>query len=178
MDHRLHLCVLTTFVNSEAHSGACYRAAGWDETGRTQGRGWRAPKIRVKGETPVSPKLVFVRTIDPDFRRLLGLPDLQWCTAPAWCRKGALSLHDGLFEGVTAFFARELEASPLGNGKRNRRAAATLGMLYDMTPAVISKAGAARGRRPRERTGSAKRRTNGSPWRTSWRATSNAPAGA
>ena len=137
MDHRLHLCVLTTFVDSEAHSGACYRAAGWDETGKTQGRGWRGPKIRAKGETPVSPKLVFVRTIDPDFRKRLGLPDLQWCTAPAWYRKGALSLHDGLSGGVQAFFERELEASPLGKGKRNRRAATTLGMLYDMPPAVI-----------------------------------------
>ncbi len=141
MDHRLHLCVLTTFVDSEAHSGACYRAAGWDEIGKTQGRGWRGPKIRAKGETPVSPKLVFVRTIDPDFRKRLGLPDLQWCTAPAWYRKGALSLHDGLSGGVQAFFERELEASPLGKGKRNRRAATTLGMLYDMPPAVISKAG-------------------------------------
>ncbi|MFH1465177.1 MAG: Druantia anti-phage system protein DruA [Pseudomonadota bacterium] len=64
--------LLETFVDPAQHSGACYRAAGWEVLGETTGQG-----LRLRGHTyRTRPKLVLVRPLVRDFRaRLLSDPE-------------------------------------------------------------------------------------------------------
>lgn len=65
--------LLETFVQ-EPYRGTCYRAAGWIDLGRTQGRGKKGP--HPKGEqTPVPLKHVWVYPLVSDFRSALCLEE-------------------------------------------------------------------------------------------------------
>ncbi|MCP4390704.1 MAG: DUF4338 domain-containing protein, partial [Gammaproteobacteria bacterium] len=47
--------------------GSCYRAAGWTCLGHTSGRGLRRAGKRYR----TTPKLIFTKPLQADFRRLL-----------------------------------------------------------------------------------------------------------
>jgi hypothetical protein len=62
--------LLETFVDPAHYRGSCYRAAGWHDLGETSGRGLARP-----GQTYRStPKLIFAKPLQADFRRLLVSP--------------------------------------------------------------------------------------------------------
>ena len=67
--HPVHL--LETFVDASYYQGTCYLAAGWQNIGKTCGRGCRAGKQATK-----SIKDILVRPLVPNFKKLL-------CHAPA-----------------------------------------------------------------------------------------------
>jgi hypothetical protein len=62
--------LLETFVDPAHYSGSCYRAAGWNELGQTSGRGLARPGHTYRS----TPKLIFVKPLQADFRRLLVSP--------------------------------------------------------------------------------------------------------
>jgi len=56
--------LLETFVDPVLYRGTCYRAAGWQELGRTTGEGLRRP-----GKTyTTAPQLLFVKPLEKNFR--------------------------------------------------------------------------------------------------------------
>ncbi len=59
--------LLETFVDPARFRGTCYRAAGWQLLGRTTGEGLVRPKRQYR----TTPKLIFVKPLQADFRRLL-----------------------------------------------------------------------------------------------------------
>lgn len=59
--------LLETFVDPAHFHGGCYRAAGWELLGRTTGEGL----VRKGKQYQTSPKLIFVKPLQADFRRLL-----------------------------------------------------------------------------------------------------------
>jgi hypothetical protein len=65
--------LLETFVDPLHFSGTCYRAAGWELLGRTTGEGL----VRAGRHYQTSPKLIFVKPLQADFRRLLCSEQLQ-----------------------------------------------------------------------------------------------------
>lgn len=65
--------LLETFVDPERYQGACYRAGGWLELGRTTGQGLRRPGCSYS----TTPKMIFVRPLVANFRELLCSEDLQ-----------------------------------------------------------------------------------------------------
>ena len=63
--HRYRPVLLETYVDSERHAGTCYRAAGWQCVGKTQGR-------KAQGRNPaVTPKAVYVRPLHPRWQQAL-----------------------------------------------------------------------------------------------------------
>ena len=58
--------LMETFVDPEHFTGVCYRAAGWECLGRTTGAGL----VRAGKQYQTSPKLIFVKPLQADFRRL------------------------------------------------------------------------------------------------------------
>ena len=63
--------LMETFVDPVQFPGTCYQAAGWIELGRTTGRGLP----RAGGVYQSTPKIIFVKALDDDFReRLCGGP--------------------------------------------------------------------------------------------------------
>jgi hypothetical protein len=62
--------LLETFVDPAHYSGSCYRAAGWHELGQTSGRGLARPGHTYRS----TPKLIFAKPLQADFRRLLVSP--------------------------------------------------------------------------------------------------------
>jgi hypothetical protein len=65
--------LLETFVDPGEYSGACYRAAGWVELGRSTGEG-----LRRKGcAYSTTPKLIYVKPLSKDFRERLCSGPLQ-----------------------------------------------------------------------------------------------------
>ena len=59
--------LLETFVDPQRFHGGCYRAAGWELPGRTTGAGL----VRKGKQYQTSPKLIFTKPLQADFRRLL-----------------------------------------------------------------------------------------------------------
>jgi len=59
--------LLETFVDPAHFRGSCYRAAGWERLGRTTGEGL----VRPGKQYQTSPKLIFAKPLQADFRRLL-----------------------------------------------------------------------------------------------------------
>jgi len=59
--------LLETFVDPAHFHGGCYRAAGWELLGRTTGEGLVRPGKQYR----TSPKLIFAKPLQADFRRLL-----------------------------------------------------------------------------------------------------------
>ena len=65
--------LLETFVDPQHFSGTCYRAAGWALLGRTTGEGL----VRPGRHYQTSPKLIFAKPLQADFRHLLCSEQLQ-----------------------------------------------------------------------------------------------------
>ena len=65
--------LLETFVDPRHFTGTCYRAAGWELLGRTTGEGL----VRPGRHYQTSPKLIFAKPLQADFRRLLCSDALQ-----------------------------------------------------------------------------------------------------
>ena len=65
--------LLETFVDPVRYQGACYRAAGWLELGRTTGQGLRRPGCTYS----TTPKIIFMQPLVTDFRELLCSETLQ-----------------------------------------------------------------------------------------------------
>jgi hypothetical protein len=59
--------LLETFVDPTYFRGSCYRAAGWALLGRTSGEGL----VRPGKQYQTSPKLIFAKALQADFRSLL-----------------------------------------------------------------------------------------------------------
>jgi len=59
--------LMETFVDPRRFRGTCYRAAGWEKLGRTTGEGL----VRAGRTYTTTPKLVFVRPLDREFRAKL-----------------------------------------------------------------------------------------------------------
>jgi Domain of unknown function (DUF4338) len=59
--------LLESFVDPVHYRGTCYRAAGWDLLGHTSGRGLARPGKHYRS----APKLIFVKPLQGQFRRLL-----------------------------------------------------------------------------------------------------------
>jgi len=59
--------LMETFVDPERFRGTCYQAAGWEKLGRTTGEGL----VRAGQTYTTTPKLVFVRPLDREFRAKL-----------------------------------------------------------------------------------------------------------
>jgi hypothetical protein len=68
--------LLETFVDPAHFQGSCYRAAGWALLGRTSGEGLVRPGKHYR----TSPKLIFAKPLQADFRRLLCSDRLQGTT--------------------------------------------------------------------------------------------------
>ncbi len=65
--------LLETFVDPARFHGGCYRAAGWDLLGRTTGEGL----VRPGKQYQTSPKLIFAKPLQRNFRRMLCSEQLQ-----------------------------------------------------------------------------------------------------
>ena len=59
--------LLETFVDPQRFHGSCYRGAGWEALGHTTGEGL----VRAGKAYQTDPKLIFVKPLQADFRRLL-----------------------------------------------------------------------------------------------------------
>ena len=59
--------LMYTFVDPDKYSGTCYRAANWQEIGRTTGQGL----VRKNRTYTTRPKLIFVRPLARNFRKQL-----------------------------------------------------------------------------------------------------------
>ena len=65
--------LMETYVDPARYKGTCYRAAGWLELGKTTGEG-----LRRMGKTyETTPKLLFVKPLDKDFKRQLCRQNLK-----------------------------------------------------------------------------------------------------
>ena len=69
--------LLETFVDPAYFQGSCYRAAAWALLGRTSGEGL----VRPGKHYQTSPKLIFAKPLQADFRALLCSKRLQGTTA-------------------------------------------------------------------------------------------------
>jgi hypothetical protein len=67
--YKIRPWLLESFVDTETHTGSCYRAANWECIGQTAGRG-RQDRYSRKQE---SIKDIYVFPLTPDFRSLLGI---------------------------------------------------------------------------------------------------------
>ncbi|MCP4282990.1 MAG: DUF4338 domain-containing protein [Gammaproteobacteria bacterium] len=65
--------LMETFVDPAQFHGGCYRAAGWELLGRTTGEGLVRPGKQYK----TTPKLIFAKPLQKNFRRLLCSEQLQ-----------------------------------------------------------------------------------------------------
>lgn len=65
--------LMESFVDPAHYRGSCYRAAGWQFLGHTSGRGLRRPGKHYRS----SPKLIFVKPLQRQFRQLLCSDPLQ-----------------------------------------------------------------------------------------------------
>jgi len=68
--------LLETFVDPARFRGSCYRAAGWALLGRTSGEGL----VRPGKHYQTSPKLIFAKPLQADFRALLCSNQLKGTT--------------------------------------------------------------------------------------------------
>ncbi len=65
--------LMETFVDPEQYSGTCYKAAGWQNVGMTTGEGI----VRPGKHYTTSPKTIFVKPLNQQFRSLLCSEKLQ-----------------------------------------------------------------------------------------------------
>ena len=65
--------LLESFVDPARFHGGCYRASGWELLGRSTGEGLVRPGKRYK----TTPKLIFAKPLQADFRRVLCCETLQ-----------------------------------------------------------------------------------------------------
>jgi len=65
--------LLESFVDPRHFTGTCYRAAGWELLGRTTGEGLVRPGKQYR----TTPKLIFAKPLQKNFRRLLCCEHLQ-----------------------------------------------------------------------------------------------------
>jgi hypothetical protein len=105
--------LLETFAETDRHTGACYRAAGWLWIGPTTGRG-RQDTGKL---APLGKKDIFLHVLDPAFRRHLGI-------APP---KHTLALSPG--EGLDSvnWADNEFGEAELGDRRLTRRLVAIAG---------------------------------------------------
>ncbi len=68
--------LLETFVDPAHFHGGCYRAAGWELLGHTTGEGL----VRAGQQYRTSPKMIFAKPLQADFRRLLCSDQLKGTT--------------------------------------------------------------------------------------------------
>jgi len=68
--------LLESFVDPARFRGSCYRAAGWALLGRTSGEGL----VRPGKQYQTSPKLIFAKPLQADFRALLCSHQLKGTT--------------------------------------------------------------------------------------------------
>jgi len=68
--------LLETFVDPAHFHGGCYRAAGWELLGHTTGEGLVRPGKQYR----TSPKMIFAKPLQADFRRLLCSDQLKGTT--------------------------------------------------------------------------------------------------
>lgn len=68
--------LLETFVDPRRFQGSCYRGAGWELLGCTSGEGL----VRAGRQYQTSPKLIFVKPLQADFRHLLCGDQLKGTT--------------------------------------------------------------------------------------------------
>ncbi|MCP4377203.1 MAG: DUF4338 domain-containing protein, partial [bacterium] len=68
--------LLETFVDPAHFHGGCYRAAGWELLGHTTGEGL----VRAGKQYRTSPKMIFAKPLQADFRRLLCSDQLKGTT--------------------------------------------------------------------------------------------------
>jgi hypothetical protein len=99
--------LLESFIDLDAHDGACYRAANWIMVGKTKGRG-RQDRLARGGQ---SIKAIYMRPLVPDFRARMGL-------APG-AGLGPLDLSDGLDDATWA--AAEFGGAPLSDERLSQR---------------------------------------------------------
>ena len=99
--------LVETFVDPEAHDGACFRAANWICVGQTRGRG-RQDRDK---EAALSRKDIYVWPVAEDFRQQLGLPPEAGL--------GPLAAAQGL-DGDT-WAELEFGGAPLGDARLVRR---------------------------------------------------------
>ena len=111
-------CVVETFADPEHHRGTCYRAGNWDEPGLTAGRGRSAPSSKPNR----SRKLIFLYTLDPDFREKFGFRPLdpKW-NHPLFSKKGPLPADSPV--SLDEWASLEYGACDMGHADRNARAA-------------------------------------------------------
>lgn len=67
--------LLESFVDPRYYRGSCYKAAGWHYVGMTTGEGLVRPGARYHYTT--TPKMIFGKPLDGEFRRLLCDPQLS-----------------------------------------------------------------------------------------------------
>jgi hypothetical protein len=64
--------LMESFVDPAHYGGACYKAASWQFIGMSTGEGL----VRPGASYSTTPKMIFVKPLQPDFRSLLCSPDL------------------------------------------------------------------------------------------------------
>ena len=103
--------LVETFVDSKKFDGTCYKAAGWDCIGLTQGRG-RNDRDKT---AELSKKHIFVTPLIQNFRAELGVSPTAH--HPTWALAGPLQVLDALPSETWA--ADEFSSSKLGHKDRN-----------------------------------------------------------
>ena len=116
--------LVETFVDTEQHDGACFRAANWTRVGQTQGRG---RQDRGK-EAALSRKDIYVWPLEPDFREKLGL-------APE-AGLGPRAVGQGL-DG-DGWAELEFGGAPLGDARLSRRLVQVAAMQAEEPGRVFS----------------------------------------
>lgn len=105
--------LVESFVDTAEFIGTCYKAANWQEIGKTQGRG-RQDRFNKKA---LSPKAIYVYPLQDDFRARMGvMPNAGGA---------ALSLTQGLESDVWA--QHEFGGAALGDARLTRRLVSVAG---------------------------------------------------
>ncbi len=121
-------CLIETFVNPEKHDGTNYKAAGYELIGMTEGRDDNGENVRKDGETPVPPKMLFMKVLVPDFRERFGIGQpREEDIPPGWSLEGPLGISESLDGDL---FMQEFAGCPLGDRRRNGRLATTAGLFH------------------------------------------------
>jgi hypothetical protein len=105
--------LLETFVDPERFRGTLYRAANWLYVGNT--RGFRRTRLGYN-DIPQSPKMVFLKPLRADARRLLCSPRLR---PPYRIGESKIMLTAAQMQSLPAFFA-EIPDPRRAQGKRHR----------------------------------------------------------
>jgi len=109
--HRVLL--METFVDAQRFRGTVYRAANWVYVGNT--RGFRRTRLGYSA-TPESPKMVLVKPLQADARRLLSGAILP---SPYLIGDSPMSLSAAQMESLPAFFS-EIADPRRAEGRRHR----------------------------------------------------------